>query len=201
MTSSVTGRTRELTFPKIPTVSTAFGKRRHNCARISIHVLPSCGGQLYRRIFKVTPSRTRWAFHPYPGCRFSSTSFTVQVQAVRPVSVQIDPIFLIGPVGCLPSGLFPFIYRYYRKFPIYSLPVNIINAKTRLFSLQSSIAFSSSCQGLLSACCWKIFLSALLKAYFSHHPWPDCLSILGQKKSTFWQKMYDQREINNLMFN
>ena len=110
MTSSVTGRTRELTFPKIPTVSTAFGKRRHNCARISIHVLPSCGGQLYRRIFKATPSRTRWAFHPYPGCRFSSTSFMVQVQAVKQVSVQIDPIFLIGPVGCLSAGLFPFIY-------------------------------------------------------------------------------------------
>ena len=34
----------------------------------------------------------------------------VQVQAVKQVSVQIDPIFLIGPVGCLSAGLFPFIY-------------------------------------------------------------------------------------------
>ena len=29
----------------------------------------------------------------------------VQVQAVKQVSVQIDPIFLIGPVGCLSAGL------------------------------------------------------------------------------------------------
>lgn len=44
-------------FPKIPTVSTASGRLPHSCARISIRVLPSCGGQLYRRICKGTPLR------------------------------------------------------------------------------------------------------------------------------------------------
>jgi hypothetical protein len=68
------------------------------------------------------------------------------------------------------------------------LPVSIINAKPVYFLCKVRLPSLSPVKACFQRVAEKIFLSALPKAYFSHHPWPDCLSIFGQKKSTFWQK-------------
>ena len=125
----------------------------------------------------------------------------VQVQAVKQVSVQIDPIFLIGPVGCLSAGLFPFIYcspgyPYYTRCRLVSSMPNlfIFSAKFDcLLLVLSRPAFSVLLKkSSFPPCRKRIFRTILGRT--------ACQSS-GRKNQPFGKKMYDQREINNLMFN